>query len=184
MPSGLLGSVLPIPPRGPSPICRSLRGVPHSSRPVQKAQNAMPHDQGALMAWDKKEEAQGPHGSRDKRNSRLLINKKLFKGVLGLLSFSPWCVLLGALLGAAAPLLPMRPAQGRVGVESYVIGSRCTGDFHQIASALPPPPPPTPPHPRSSRRCCRRSVAPNFPLWAQAAGGTGLGPGGREGRRP
>jgi hypothetical protein len=31
----------------------------------------MPHDQGALMAWDKKEEARGPHGSSDNRNSRL-----------------------------------------------------------------------------------------------------------------
>jgi hypothetical protein len=31
----------------------------------------MPHDQGALMAWDKKEEARGRHGSRDKQNSRL-----------------------------------------------------------------------------------------------------------------
>jgi hypothetical protein len=38
---------------------------------VKKAQNAMPHDQGALMSQDKKEEARGPHGSRDERNSWL-----------------------------------------------------------------------------------------------------------------
>jgi hypothetical protein len=38
---------------------------------VQKVRNAMPHDQGASMAWDKKEEAQGPHESRDKRNPQL-----------------------------------------------------------------------------------------------------------------
>jgi hypothetical protein len=56
MKSELLGEVLPIPPRDPPPMCKSLRGVPHSS-PVQKAQNAMPHDQGALMAWHKKEKA-------------------------------------------------------------------------------------------------------------------------------
>jgi hypothetical protein len=70
MTSELLGAVLPIPPRGPSPMCKSLRTVPHSS-PVQKAQNAIPHDQGALMAQHKKERARGPHGSRGKRNSRL-----------------------------------------------------------------------------------------------------------------
>jgi hypothetical protein len=46
MTSELLGMVLPIPPRDPSPMCKSLRRVPHSS-PVEKAQNAMPHDQGA-----------------------------------------------------------------------------------------------------------------------------------------
>jgi hypothetical protein len=43
MTTELLGAVLPIPPRDPPPMCRSLCRVPHSS-PVQKAQNAMPHD--------------------------------------------------------------------------------------------------------------------------------------------
>jgi hypothetical protein len=36
----------------------------------------MPHDQGALMAWDKKEKAQELYGSRDERNSRLREQRK------------------------------------------------------------------------------------------------------------
>jgi hypothetical protein len=48
MTSDLLGAVLPILPSGPSYICKSLRTVPQISL-AQKAQNAMPHDQGALM---------------------------------------------------------------------------------------------------------------------------------------
>jgi hypothetical protein len=46
MTSDILGAVLPILPSDPSPMCKSLRRLPHSS-PVEKAQNAMPHDQGA-----------------------------------------------------------------------------------------------------------------------------------------
>jgi hypothetical protein len=46
------------------------RGVPQRSL-VQKAQNAIPHDQGALMAWDKKEKAQEPRGSRGEWNFQL-----------------------------------------------------------------------------------------------------------------
>jgi hypothetical protein len=34
----------------------------------------MPHGQGALMAWDKKEKAQEPHGSRDERAKEVAIN--------------------------------------------------------------------------------------------------------------
>jgi hypothetical protein len=41
--------VLPILPIDPSPMCKSLRRLPHSS-PVEKAQNAMPHDHTKLIA--------------------------------------------------------------------------------------------------------------------------------------
>jgi hypothetical protein len=49
MTSEVLGAMLPIPPRDPSPMRKSLRTVPQISL-VQKAQNAVPHGQGAFMA--------------------------------------------------------------------------------------------------------------------------------------
>ena len=67
MTSELLGAILPI---LPSARVFVQYHVPQISL-AQKAQNAVLHDQGAFMAWGKKEKAQKPYGSRDERNSWL-----------------------------------------------------------------------------------------------------------------